>query len=113
MRRPKAEPRIDDRRYDEVLAVEARKVLQRLIDEQGSQPAAAKVLAVNQSTVSRALRPPGQPSARLLIALRAHYGVSIDEILGLRPVRFDKREAEVTGMLEKILTKLDTKLPMG
>lgn len=75
-----------DRGYDERYAENARRLLEEFTAESGGQRAAAKKLGISQSALSRALVPPGQPTLRILIALRKFRPLLIDEMLGLPPI---------------------------
>lgn len=99
----------EDRRYGEQYAEAARLILRRFVDESGSQQAAADALGVRQATISRALTPAGQPTVKLLIALRQRLGLTLDEMLGLPPMPLQgaNSSAEFMDRLRTILQMLE------
>jgi transcriptional regulator with XRE-family HTH domain len=70
-------------RYDEQYADHAREQLRKFLEAR-TQEQAAKLLRMNQSTISRNLDPARQPSIRLLIRLSEATGRTIDDLIGLR-----------------------------
>lgn len=108
-------PVADDRRYDDKYGRNARSLLLRFVHEKGSQSAAAKALGVNQSTVQRATQPLGQPSLRVLLALREQLGLTIEEMLGVPPIDFvgPYSTAEYAARLRSILVHLEREVGPG
>lgn len=105
----------EDRRYPEEYAKNARKVLEHFVREAGTQEAAADALGVKQATISRALQDAGQPTVKLLIALRQKIGLSLDEMLGLPPIALrgaDSNE-EFIDRLRTLLRVLESQSPMA
>jgi transcriptional regulator with XRE-family HTH domain len=99
----------EDRRYDERHAEAARLILRRFVEDSGSQQAAAQALGVRQATISRALTPAGQPTVKLLIALRQKIGLTLDEMLGLPPIALQGAgsSAEFMDRLRTLLHMLE------
>lgn len=97
----------EDRKYDEQYAKAARLILRRYVEEAGSQQAAADALGVRQATISRALTSAGQPTVKLLIALRQKLGLTLDEMLGLPPIAL-----QGTGSSAEFMDRLRTLLHM-
>jgi transcriptional regulator with XRE-family HTH domain len=75
--------RTGDSRYDDEYAARARAALKKFNDEHG-QMESARLLGVNQSTISRNLSTDRQPSFKILILLSKATGRTIDEIIGLQ-----------------------------
>ena len=90
--------------------------LQAYVTECGGQARAAELLHVNQGTISRCLRPPGQPQLRVLLALREKLGASLDELLGLalpppaseRQISTDKVAQQLAEVADR-LSRLERK----
>lgn len=77
--------------YPDEYARSARAVLQRFVDEQGGQRQAAAILDFDQSRLSRLLAANAttQPPLSLLLELRKHVSMTIDQILGLPTIKLD------------------------
>lgn len=106
LRSSKGSARPDDRRYDEAAAAHARRLLRHFVDEKGTQQNAAEALGINQGTISRSMKDENQPSLRVLIALRPHLRMTIDEMLGLAPIRTEGAPDGVQAILSEILSRL-------
>lgn len=70
-------------RYDEECADFARKELKKFVDQFPTQTAAAKVLDINQGTLSRMLTGELQPNMKVLLCVARQTRRTIDEVLGL------------------------------
>ena len=74
------------RRYDEECAKHARQVLRDWVQRNGGQDEAARILGVDQSTISRSLNVANQPALKVLIPLSKEMRWSLDQILGIAPL---------------------------
>lgn len=92
-----------ERRYDERCADHARRALREWVDAQGSEVAAARLLEVDQSTVNRNLDTTKQPTLKVLISLSKLTAMSLDQLLGLDPVRPSPTPPRMTESERRIL----------
>lgn len=100
-------------RYDEAYAAHARNELRRFVEER-SQTEAARLLGVNQATISRNLKPDRQPSFKILIRLAQATHRTIDDLIGLgraRPTEVRLRDSEVLRVATAIAEQVARKIP--
>lgn len=100
-------------RYGDKYADHARRELQRFVEER-TQTEAARILKVNQGTISRNLDPAKQPSLFLLIRLSEATGRTIDDLLGVAHAPTNEvrlRESEVIRVAKAVAAEVAKKLP--
>ena len=108
--------------YDEAACEHAKAMLQRFVDQSGSQRKAAARLNFDSSRLSRLLSRDAteQPQLSLLLELRREMKMSLDQILGLEPIGYaavddvEELEERLNGVISALrraraLTKDDGK----
>lgn len=92
------------------------KILRQLMDADGlTQAELARATDVNQSTISRILKPDGpkgiqEPADKQVKPLAAYFGLNTDQLRGHEPLPFDKRDdwpvhKKLAGRVEETSTR--------